>query len=94
MDGTSLNRSGKTTASTVARWAAGVTAGLCVLIITLSLVRPATTRERSVSIVFALGLLLNSGSIFATHERRKMVLVVCGALLVVAAVLLHMFRSF
>ena len=88
MTGTNPNESITRDAGTVARWIAVVAAGLCVLIIILNLVRPKTTGWMSPRTVAPLGLLLSMGSIVATQKAAKIVLAVCGATLVTAALLL------
>jgi len=89
MNGTNAKESGNRDVGTGARWMALVAAGLYVLIIIRDLVRPSPRGWASPRILAPVGLFLSMGSIVVTHKRVKMLLAVCGAILVIAAFLFH-----
>lgn len=90
MNRTAPSESGGNTAKTVAKWAAVVTAALCVLLIARYLASPATGGRISLGIVIPVGFLFLVGGQSVANPKSLLVLAVCGAVTVVAGVVLHM----
>jgi hypothetical protein len=83
--------SGRSSATTVARRVAVVTAGLCALVIMVNLGSGTASGRLGIRIVLPLGCLVSvAGNGIVTDDRAKMVLALCGALIVTAAVVLDL----
>lgn len=95
MNTTAPGESGGNTAKTVAKWAAVVTAAACVLQIGVYLASPAKG-PMSWGIVFPMALLFLVGGQFVANSKALadskalLVLAVCGAVTMMAGVVLHM----
>jgi hypothetical protein len=81
-------------ATTWSRWGSVVLVGACTTLLVANLATGTVTDRLGVRIVAPLGfLLLGLGNLIARHDRARLALVLCAALLMITAVVLDMSGS-